>query len=87
MNYISRVIEKRIKERLFKEKVIILYGARQVGKTTLVKKILDEFGENGKYLNCELASVEMGLSVLEAEKIKSFLGDYKIIVLDEVEKI
>ena len=72
MNYIPRVIEKRIKERLFKEKVIILYGARQVGKTTLAQKILAEFGENGKYLNCELASVETGLSVLEAEKIKSF---------------
>lgn len=87
MNYISRIIEKRIKERLFKEKVIILYGARQVGKTTLAQKILEEFGENGKYLNCELASVETGLSVLEAEKIKSFLGDYKIIVLDEAQNI
>lgn len=87
MNYISRIIEKRIKERLFKEKVIILYGARQVGKTTLAQKILAEFGENGKYLNCELASVEAGLSVLEAEKIKSFLGDYKIIVLDEAQNI
>ncbi len=87
MNYISRIIEKRIKERLFKEKVIILYGARQVGKTTLTQKILAEFGGNGKYLNCELASVEMGLSALEAEKIKSFLGDYKIIVLDEAQNI
>ena len=87
MNYISRIIEKRIKERLFKEKVIILYGARQVGKTTLAQKILAEFGGNGKYLNCELASVEMGLSALEAEKIKSFLGDYKIIVLDEAQNI
>ena len=87
MNYIPRVIEKRIKERLFKEKVIILYGARQVGKTTLAQKILAEFGENGKYLNCELASVETGLSVLEAEKIKSFLGDYKIIVLDEAQNV
>lgn len=87
MNYIPRIIEKRIKERLFKEKVIILYGARQVGKTTLAQKILAEFGANGKYLNCELASVETGLSVLEAEKIKSFLGDYKIIVLDEAQNI
>lgn len=87
MNYIPRIVEKRIKERLFKEKVIILYGARQVGKTTLAQKILAEFGANGKYLNCELTSVETGLSVLEAEKIKSFLGDYKIIILDEAQNI
>jgi len=87
MNYISRIIEKSVKERLFKEKIIIIYGARQVGKTTLVKKILAEYGEKGKYLNCELLSVEQGLLTMEAEKIKSFLGDYKIIVLDEAQNI
>lgn len=87
MNYIPRLVEKSIKERLFKGKVIILYGARQVGKTTLVQKILSEYGGKGRYLNCELLSVEQGFSSLEAEKIKSFLGDYKIIVLDEAQNI
>ena len=37
-------------------------------ETTLAQKILAEFGENGKYLNCELASVETGLSVLGSGK-------------------
>lgn len=87
MNYITRIIEKQIKSKLFKEKIIIIYGARQVGKTTLAKKILSDYGNNGKYLNCELLSVERGLSELEAEKIRSFLGDYKIIVLDEAQNI
>lgn len=87
MKYIQRTIERQIKKRLFKNKVVIIYGARQVGKTTLVKKILAEHGNTGKYLNCELLSVERGLSELEPEKIKAFLGNYKLIVLDEAQNI
>ncbi len=38
--YIPRQIESSVKNSLFKGKVVVIYGARQVGKTTLVKKIL-----------------------------------------------
>ncbi|MCK5413030.1 MAG: ATP-binding protein [Candidatus Pacebacteria bacterium] len=87
MNTINRSIEPKIRKNLFKGKVVIIYGARQVGKTTLSKKILADFKEDGKYLNCELASVQQGLSVIEAERIKSFLGDYKLVVFDEAQNI
>lgn len=50
---IIRLLENSIKTDLFKGKTIILYGARQVGKTTLVQNILREFGENGHYLNID----------------------------------
>lgn len=84
---LRRKIEEKIREKLFKDKVIILYGARQVGKTTLSKKILSDFGEKGRYLNCELISVQQGLENMEAEKIKTYLGTYEIIVLDEAQNI
>lgn len=87
MYYINRTIENKIKDRLFKGKIIIIYGARQVGKTTLAKKLLSDYGSNGRYLNCEQLSVERGLNQLEAEKIKSFLGSYKLIILDEAQNI
>ncbi len=87
MIYIPRFIEKSIKERLFKGKLIVIYGARQVGKTTLVKKILEEYGPNSNYLNCELLSVQKGLSEPEAERLKKFLGNYKLILLDEAQNI
>jgi predicted AAA+ superfamily ATPase len=87
MNYITRFIEKSIEKRLFKGKLIIVYGARQVGKTTMVKKILEKYKNNSNYLNCEFLSVQKGLSEPEAEKIKGFLGDYKLIVLDEAQNI
>jgi len=87
MIYIPRFIEKSIKGRLFKGKLIVIYGARQVGKTTLAKKILEEYGPNGNYLNCELLSVQKGLSEPEAERLKKFLGNYKLILLDEAQNI
>src|SRR3990167_6716582 len=87
MPFIERDLEKLIKERLFKKKVIILFGARHVGKTTLVKKILAEYPDMGKYFNCEVFSVQRNLEAIEPEKIKSFFGDAKMVVLDEAQKI
>lgn len=84
---LKRSIEDKIKQKLFKGKIIVLYGARQVGKTTLSKRILSEFGKEGLYLNCELISVQQGLENLEAEKLKTYIGNYKIIVLDEAQNI
>lgn len=87
MKLIERSIEKTVKERLFLGKVIIIYGARQVGKTTLAKKILDEYPESSRYFNCELLSVQQSLQDTEASKLKAFFGDYKLIVLDEAHHI
>ena len=65
MNYIKfeRTLKDKINLRLFKQKVIILYGARQVGKTTLAKDLLNEHS-GSQYLNCERPQVW--------EMIKSF---------------
>lgn len=87
MLFLPRLIQPQIEKRLFKNKVIIVYGARQVGKTTLVKKIFDKYNDKKLYLNCELLSVQRGLSAPEAEKLKSYLGENKLIILDEAQKI
>ncbi len=80
-------MEPKIREKLFKGKVIVVYGARQVGKTTLVKNILEGYKKDGRYLNCELVSIQQGLSAIEGERIRSFLGDYRLAVLDEAQNI
>lgn len=84
---ITRLLESSIKSDLFKGKTIIIYGARQVGKTTLVEKILNDFGDAGRYLNCEILSVEQNLKDAEPDKLKTFLGNYKLLVLDEAQNI
>ena len=84
---IPRLLENNINKSLFKGKTIILYGASQVGKTTLVKEILKRFGKKGRYLNCGILSVEQNLSEPEPEKIKAFLGNYQLLVLDEAQNL
>ncbi len=82
----TRYLENIIEKNLNRGKVIVLYGARQVGKTTLVKKILRE-KERGRYINCELLQNREILSSTNSEKLKFFLGDYSIIVFDEAQSI
>lgn len=87
MKMIKRDIEENIRKCLFKGKVVIVYGARQVGKTTLVKKILAEYGNKGRYFNCEHISVQRALRNIEPEPIRAFFGNARCIVLDEAQKI
>ena len=87
MIFIPRDLEKSVKNSLFQGKVVIIYGARQVGKTTLVKNILREYPRDGGYFNCEIHSVARALSRPEPEAIKEFFGPLKLVVLDEAQKI
>lgn len=90
MAILQRKIKSQITERLFQGKVVIIYGARQVGKTTIAKLILSEqkeFGKKSMYFNCELDSVRSALAVKEAERLRAFLGDNDLIVLDEAQNV
>ena len=52
--YINRVVFKQVKEDLLRDnKVVILYGSRQVGKTTLANKLLDELDLKSLRINAE----------------------------------
>jgi len=84
---IQRNLQSQIEKTLFKGKVIILYGARRTGKTTLTQQILKNYGNKGKYLNCESLVNREALETTNIEKLKAFLGDYKLIVLDEAQTI
>jgi len=84
---INRILKKRIISSLFSGKIIIIYGARQVGKTTLVKDILTQYGDDGGYYNCDVLSIRSALSLVEPAKLKAYFGTKKIIVLDEAQVI
>lgn len=83
----NRTLSKQLKHWLFKKKLLILYGARQVGKTTLSKNVLSAYGTEGRYINCETLDQQTYFNEPNPEKIKAFLGDYKLIVLDEAQRI
>jgi predicted AAA+ superfamily ATPase len=82
----SRYLKEQIERWLFGGKVLILYGARQVGKTTLAKEILQSY-PGALYLNCETNQVNELLSSRNMERIRSYLGESRLLVLDEAQKI
>lgn len=82
----KRIIEQQIIDDLFKGKVIVLYGPRRVGKTTLVKKILENYPD-GKYINCELLTNRQVLETRDHIKLKEFFGKSTLVVLDEAQSI
>lgn len=81
-----RIIEAQIEKNLFQGKVILLLGARRVGKTTLSKYILSKHSSS-KYINCELLQNKTVLETTNTEVLKKFLGEFKLIVLDEAQNI
>ncbi|RYY07036.1 MAG: ATP-binding protein [Sphingobacteriaceae bacterium] len=82
---VIRLLQKLIEEKLFKGKAIILFGARQVGKSTLIETILR--GEEHLYLNGDDADVREILTNTTSTKLKAIVGDKKILFIDEAQRI
>ena len=83
---IRRDIQPVIEKQLFQGKVIVIYGPRRVGKTTLSKQLLQSH-ERSRYINCELLENKIALETTNSSALKSFLGNYRLIVLDEAQHI
>src|SRR3990167_11033723 len=85
--YIKRNLEKVLKNHLFKKNVLVLYGPRQSGKTTLIKEVVREFGDQVKFLDCELMENKEILSFKSSEQLFSLVEGFKIVVFDEAQVI
>jgi hypothetical protein len=88
MNNISRIVEDQIKARLFKGRAIILFGPRRAGKTTLVKRLVEQYPEkSAKYFHCELLANKEVLETSDPEKIIKYWGEANLVVLDEAQNV
>jgi predicted AAA+ superfamily ATPase len=87
MNIITRKIQEILEKSLFKGKIMVIYGARQVGKTTLIKEIQKKYPEKSIYLNCDEANVSQTFDNATSAKIKQFFGDNKLVLLDEAQRV
>ncbi|MEI8054475.1 MAG: ATP-binding protein [bacterium] len=82
----QRTIQAVIEKAFFQNKIIILYGARQVGKTTLVKNIMAKYSD-ARYIDCDLLENRQALQVENKAQLESFLGNYKVVVIDEAQRV
>lgn len=86
--YISRIAENNLKNALNKPKIVIILGARQVGKTTMVKHFLSN--QKASFLNLDIDIEKQRLiaaaSLLPADSLKTF-GNPDILVIDEAQRL
>lgn len=82
----KRIVSKNIKKWLNEDEIIILYGARQVGKTTLLENLVNTEKDAIIY-NCELSVIAEILESKNLAQIKLLLENYKIVIFDEAQSI
>ncbi|MDR2358464.1 MAG: ATP-binding protein [Prevotellaceae bacterium] len=84
---ITRELQAVIEQKLFKGKVIVLTGPRQAGKTTLLKQVIEKQPQPALTLNCDEPEVRTLLSGANLQELRMLAGNYKIIVVDEAQRV
>lgn len=84
---IKREIQNDIEKRLFRKKVVIIYGARRVGKTTLIREIQKKFKDISLYLNCDEPDIREALTDKTSTELKSFIGPKQLVIIDEAQRV
>jgi len=82
---IRRFIHDQIVERFGNGKVILLYGPRQVGKTTLIKAISSSY--KTLWLNGDESDVKLLFENPTSTRLKNLVGSAELIVIDEAQSI
>lgn len=85
---IERTLEKTLREKLGRGRVLVIYGPRRVGKTTLARRLLHEAPENERlYLNCDELATQDALKPTTLAALERTIGRAQRIVIDEAQRV
>lgn len=84
---IQRTLQNIINSNFFKGKAIIIIGARQVGKSTLMHQVIDEFNKDTLYLDCDDPETRLSLTDINISELHSIIGANKIVMIDEAQLV
>jgi predicted AAA+ superfamily ATPase len=87
MNLLQREIEQQVVKALKPNKVIIVLGARRVGKTELIKQVLSHFEGQYLFLNGEDMDTQRVLEYRSQKNYELLLGRKRMLVIDEAQDI
>jgi uncharacterized protein len=83
---ILRYIHNTIQQRLGDKKIVVLLGARQVGKTSLLKNMIVQ-KENAVWLNADDAVVQTLFENFSVAGFTSFVGNTNLVIIDEAQQL
>lgn len=84
---IKRDLEQIISSQLFKRKVIILLGPRQVGKTTLLQMLKEKTDKELLYLNCDDNDIKKLLTDVNIHTLQRIIGKHEVVLIDEAQRV
>lgn len=84
---ITRKALNLLKNKVKPGKVIVILGARRVGKTFLIKQYLENVGESYILWNGEDFAVHEILRRRSIQNYKNILGSKELLIIDEAQKI
>jgi len=85
--FIHRILLEKLKKTVQPKEVVVIYGPRQIGKTTLINKYLEGVKEPFDFYNGEDIETQKLFTVQSIAKYKSLLAGKKLLVIDEAQKI
>ncbi len=83
---IKRYQTETVSALMHKGKAIVLLGARQVGKTTLLQELLSNSPDT-IWLNADEPDIQALFEAPTSTKLAAYLGQYKTVVIDEAQRI
>jgi len=88
---INRIAQKLVEKYIFgngsNRKLIVIYGARRVGKTTLVKEILKKNAQNSAYYSCDFPDTREVFAYKNVKNISKLVKNLKLLVIDEAQRV
>jgi len=84
---IKRQNQEKVENRFFGGKAIILIGARQVGKTTLIKSILETKNTEIQFFDGDDPTVRRLLDEPNTEQIRQLIGKAEVVFIDEAQRL
>ena len=89
MTYIQRALKETVTDTLKRDdRIVLLFGPRQVGKTTLARDIMELIaGETYLFISGEDPRVEDVLASCDMQRIEGLLSGYSFAVIDEAQYV
>jgi len=84
---IRRTLRIQLQQVIKTQKTIIIYGPRQVGKTTLLQQLAQQFGQDARYIDCDFLSNRSILDIRSPQDLRNLCEGKKYILIDEAQRI
>jgi hypothetical protein len=85
--YIPQAQLPRLKQLIEPGKAVLIFGARRVGKTTLVERLIQGIDLKTLLVTGEDITVREYLESQSIEKLRAFVGDHELLVVDEAQYV